>query len=275
VKAARFVPSLWLPLILVAMPAVAQPERAAQRSVPGRPSLEQERSQLQVANMERVLESVVETTHGRQLEAMMPEMFTFEGVSRARGFRLEGYGVFFDVDLPPVPRSVEWTLKVLDTGAILTPDVQSLKRQVASIQDAQLRRQFDTIIQRMEAKLVSGATLASGSSGGSDSAPPGNVPVSTRGLRGDEPSPRRMDPVQAYLTQLRTEIAYAMVDYGGTIQVGADDWLTVAAREVQARLVPGAPTETTLTFRIKGGDLAAFQARQISREEAVKRVEIK
>lgn len=274
-KAARFVPSLWLPLILVAMPAVAQPERAAQRGVPGRPSLEQERSQLQVANMERVLESVVETTHGRQLESMMPEMFTFEGVSRARGFRLEGYGVFFDVDLPPVPRSVEWTLKVLDTGAILTPDVQSLKRQVASIQDAQLRRQFDTIIQRMEAKLVSGTTLASGSSGGSDSAPPGNVPVSTRGVRGDEPLPRRMDPVQVYLTQLRTEIAYAMVDYGGTIQVGADDWLTVAAREMQARLVPGAPTETTLTFRIKGGDLAAFQARQISREEAVRRVEIK
>ena len=274
-NAARLVPSLWLPLLLVALPVVAQSERAAPGGTPGRPSAEQERSRLQIANMERVLESVVEDTHSRQLESMMPEMFTFEGVSRARGFRLEGYGVFFDVDLPPVPRSIEWTLKILDTGAFLAPDVQQLKRHVAGIPDATLRRQLEPIVQRMETKLASGATVARGSSGDPEAASADGVAVSSRGVRSDPAPSPRMDPVRAYLAQLRGLIAGAMVDYGGTIQMSADEWLVVAAREVQPALAPGTPIETTLTFRIKGGDLAAFQARQISRDEAVRRVEVR
>ena len=74
--------------------------------------------------MEDAFQRAVEVVHGRAIEALqvsagMPAMFTLDGNTRARAFRIDGYGVFFDVDLPPIPRSVEWSLRVLDTGAAL------------------------------------------------------------------------------------------------------------------------------------------------------------
>jgi hypothetical protein len=70
----------------------------------------------------------------------------------------------------------------------------------------------------------------------------------------------------------------AMLDYSAPIGVGADEWLTVAARdnEHRDRLMPGDAYDLmTIVLRIKGSDLAAFRADRLTRDEARKRVEVR
>ena len=60
--------------------------------------------------MERVLEQKVQygalRLNERLRAAGMPEMALLAGAARARGTRLEGYGVYFDLEVPAVRQSV-------------------------------------------------------------------------------------------------------------------------------------------------------------------------
>ena len=69
--------------------------------------------------MERVLESAVE--HGAsvwrdRLQALLPAQTLLLDNARVRGYRLEGYGVFFDIEVP----SLETTLPGFSGRSIRT-----------------------------------------------------------------------------------------------------------------------------------------------------------
>ena len=75
---------------------------AAQTAVPARAAAEQ---RYQIGQMERVLEGAVEhgltnTRDRLQALAQMPADMLVSDNAHARGFRLDGYGVFFDVVVP-------------------------------------------------------------------------------------------------------------------------------------------------------------------------------
>jgi hypothetical protein len=85
------------------------------------------------------------------------------------------------------------------------------------------------------------------------------------------------DPNAAYEREVISAIKDAMLDYSGTIRIGPDEWLTVAAHdnEHRNRLVPADRYDLlTIVLRIKGSDLAALRAERITREEALKRVQV-
>src|SRR5436309_3044707 len=81
---------------------------------------EQRQSRYQIGVMERVLEGAVEhgvTITRDRLQAVMPtEMQFISENARARGFRLEGYGVFFDVMVPSFAfeGTMPWVFRTLD-----------------------------------------------------------------------------------------------------------------------------------------------------------------
>ena len=67
--------------------------------------------------MERVLEGAVE--HGvanirDRLQALGPTDLLISDNARARGFRLDGYGVFFDVVVPVARHDRLWSIRTLD-----------------------------------------------------------------------------------------------------------------------------------------------------------------
>src|SRR5256884_735341 len=76
----------------------------------------------QIGVMERVLEGAVE--HGaanlrERLQAVAPDapaQLLILDNPRVRGFRLDSYGVFFDVQVPSVNGTLTWTLRTLDPG---------------------------------------------------------------------------------------------------------------------------------------------------------------
>ena len=221
---------------------------------------------LQIAAMEGVLSNAVTQLHVGALESVMPGVFTFEGGSRARGFRLEGYGVFFDVDLPPLPRTVAWSVQMLGAPVELEAEIAQLQRQVEAVSDPRLRQQFEQTIRNIQGK-VTPANVTTGADG--------RVMVAQRQGRPTGVQTQIEDPFKSYAGNLSNSLAEVLVTYGGTIELGADDWLTVAAREMQPRLMPGGPVETAITLRIKGADLAALKAGRMTHDEARKRVEIR
>ena len=69
-----------------------------------------------------------------------------------------------------------------------------------------------------------------------------------------------------------------MIDYSTPMTIGADQWLTVAARDDEGRnaLAPQDPLEevVTMIYRIKGSDLQEYRQGRIDRDEVRKRVQV-
>ena len=93
------------------------------------------RARLQIAAMEGVLERAVQLGAQRliqQVQAVSSDMLFIARAARAKGFWLDGYGVFFDVDVPAMRRawpgpSARW-IAAVGRGA----RIQTLRRNLQS-----------------------------------------------------------------------------------------------------------------------------------------------
>jgi hypothetical protein len=86
------------------------------------------------------------------------------------------------------------------------------------------------------------------------------------------------DPNGAYTREVSVAIVDAMIENSGPLPLGDDEWLTVAARDNirPDRLVPGDTSNiSSIVFRIKGADLAAYRAGRMTLEETRSHVEVK
>ncbi len=285
-------------LVLVA--SIGATARGAEQPQPGRPDAsprEQAQARYNIFVMEAVLERAVE--HGadqlrRQVSRVMPDMLLLSGAAEARGFRLDGYGVFFDVEVPVMRRSVAWSLKTMidENYAGAATALQQLRAAIERMTpDAREKANLLQYIRRLELQVgpaqipggagpaIAASQQATVSAMDSAQAPTSDAPQ-TRSARPTLPADRAFveDPNAAYEREVITAIIDAMLDHSGPIGVGADEWLTVAARdnEHRDRLVPGDPYDLlTIVLRVKGSDLAAFRADRITRDEARKRVEVR
>jgi hypothetical protein len=236
--------------------------------------------------MERVLEGAVE--HGAkemrarwqaalQTETLQPEMLILDN-ARARGFRLDGYGVLFDVTVPSVEGTLAWSIRTLDQNDLgLTSALQALKSYVASAGNADLEQALRRIELQVDPTLLtraaSPATALSASSGAR------NAAGSAASVATDkEPAdPILNDPQEAFRTEVKQALMDAMLDHSSSLGIGPTEWLTVAARRNDDRpqLAPADSEAQTVVIRVRGSDLLAFLARQISREEALTRMEVR
>ena len=218
---------------------------------------EQVKVRQRISTMEGVLERAVSNGAEnllRQVRSVMPDPLMLSGVPKVRGFQLDGYGVFFDVEVPALRLPVTWPLRYLieDNRAAVAATLAELRTMIAD-QPARERDRFETLAQRLETRAVTPRT-----------------------------TPRQADPVVtepevAYTNAVRASLIDAMIENSGPMPVGVDEWLTVAARDNAPRdpLMPGDTAGlNTLIFRVKGADLAAFRAGRMSLEEARRRVEV-
>src|SRR5438552_18534881 len=98
--------------------------------------------------MERVLEGAVEhgaTVTRDRLKSVLPPGDTLMSGenARARGFRLDGYGVFFDVLVPPfyTETTLTWSLRTLDQNDLgLDSALKELRSHIQQSGDANLQQ---------------------------------------------------------------------------------------------------------------------------------------
>jgi len=257
---------------------------------------DQMRARYQISVMEGALERAVQLGAqrlSRQVQALSSDMLFIATAARAKGFWLETYGVFFDVDVPAMRHSMAWTFRTLDRGGQkVQSDINTLKRNLQFVRDPQAHRDMEAAIQRME-RLVGPPMMPPGADPGAGLPPPappgvvqtGAVTASAQIATGAPEMPPGEstsanaildDPGSAYTTEVKIALVDAMLDYGTSIPIAENEWLTIAARDNNERIGGDDPYDvTTIVLRVKGSDLAAYKAGRITREDAVKRVSIK
>ena len=250
---------------------------------------EQAKARQKVFMMEGVLERAVQIgvdTLRQRVRTVMPDdTLLLSGAPAVRGFRLEGYGILFDVEVPALRRSMAWSLRTMnESAAMLARDLAQMRRILQSIPDPQARAEFERSLRRVQQQVgpvgpvtteVAAAqagpgTLSAQSVSATSVTPAAPLPVPDAELL--------QDPSQAYTQEVKSALIDAMVENSGPLSIAPDEWLTIAARDnVQIdRFTPGDPSEvSTIVLRIKGSDLAAYRTGQITLDEIRKRVDVR
>ena len=246
-------------------PAVLSSEASPNEKVASSDPIE---SRYQLRIMERVFEQAV--TDGAEqfasrIETSDPSSrINFAGTAQARGFRLDGYGVFFDVQVPMLRPSINWVFRQLnqsDLSARLAADLDEvlpvLRENMRTFDDEQLMENFERALLAFRRPLPPGSPMG---------------PTRTGSQRGR--LARRVaseEDLQAeYTAQIATEVTAVILDHSEAILLGADDWLVVAT---VASFSPNNTPGMKMMLKILGSDLIALRAGELSREDAIKRIE--
>ena len=252
-----------------AAPAAAQPAQTGA----ARAAAEQ---RYQIGQMERVLEGAVEhglaVTRDRvQALAQAPADLLVSENAHARGFRLDGYGVFFDVVVPSFETTWTWSLRTLDQNDL---GVESALRTLQSHVKGEKNPDLEQALKRLELQMGP-ALLARNSVPAARGARNATGSASSVADDKDAQDPILNDPNEAYRTEVLQALKDAMLAHSSSLAIGPNEWLTIAAKgnDDRPRLAPADTGSGTRMIRLRGSDLAEFLAGRISREEALKRIE--
>ena len=261
-----------------AQPPATDPAPAAGTA---RAEADTRQSRYQIGQMERLLEGAVE--HGvtvirdrfQQLTQTPADLLVTDN-AHARGFRLDGYGVFFDVTAPSFETSaLVWSLRTLDQNDLGVDNaIKTLQDRVKgdpASEQALKRLELQVgpaTIARIANPSIVGARTAVGSVAAA------NVDTAQPAAAVD---PMLNDPNEAYRGEVIQALRDAMLDHSRALGIGSTEWLTIAVRgnDDRPRLAPADSDSRTRTIRIRGADLTAYLAGQISKDEALQRIEVR
>jgi hypothetical protein len=232
--------------VVIAGVALASGAVAAQQasvptpSVPPAVQIQQRRFQLQL--MESVIENAVR--NGAQEVALraqeLPIGMLFMGAPRAKGFPLEPYGLVFDVEIPQIKESFVMRSQMARSSANAPQTPQVGTQTVAGRGST-----------RVTGTVADDAALRAAAAA----------------------DPFLADPNQFYRDVVKNRLVDAMLDFSRSLQVGAEEWLTIVARSEEDPIRTGLYEDSqTLILKIKGSDLALFHSEKLTRDEAKKRV---
>jgi hypothetical protein len=237
-------------------------------------------SRYQMGQMERLLEGAVE--HGAsimrdRLRALLPTDMLLSDNAKARGFRLIGYGVFFDVEVPSLEGTLPWSFRTMDQNGLgLMSAWNAIRSHIES--DAANDPNLQQAIKRLDlqvaplAAAVNAAPVQPGAPvevrAASTTAEPARAPDQDDVLK---------DPEEAYRDAVREALMDAMLEHSRGLGVGPTEWLTIAARRNDSgpRLAPVDTEARTIVIKVSGADLTAFLGGQISRDEARRRMDVR
>ncbi len=248
------------------------------------------RERQKIFMMEGVLERAVQLgvdNLRRRVGAVIPDDTLLQGgVPVVRGFRLEEYGFFFDVEVPALRRSIAWSLRTMNqTGIALARDLAQMRAILQSIADPNVRAEFDRTLLRIQQQMGPAPQIVDGgpSRGQVVAAqmmpqPAADQPAAEQAVAAapEVDSQLLNDPRGAYIQEVQAALLDALVENSGPLVLDDDEWLTVAARDNAPSnpLMTGDPDVKTLVLRVKGGDLNAFQAGRLTVEQVRSRVQI-
>ena len=230
----------------------------------------------------------------REILAVMPGVFMLEGEARARGVHLDGYGVFFDVRVPMMRQSMVWSLRMMldQDDAKTQAAIDDLRKSLQGVTDPQTRASLERALKQLERQAPGAAMARTGgvtpgivmpettAAVGRGAAEASGVAPATASRPAPPPSDSMWakDPNRAYTEAVTRALVDAMIDYSAPMQIGADQWLTVAARDDEGRdsLAPPDPLEeiVTMIYKIKGSDLQEYRLGRLDRDEVRKRVQV-
>jgi nucleoid-associated protein YgaU len=288
-------------LLAVAVPAAAQQPRATRDA------------KYRLGQLERILEGAAE--HGAKgaqdrFKVMLPGDFLLTDDVRVRGFMIGEWGVFFDVQMPPLESTTPWIVRTLDQNDLdLVNAVRIMTSMAQATNDPALRQSNLQAVERVSLQLGLSAQTISGQAPNvqtvntqtqvntqtvnTPAAPPatqgraveaatftGDVPLARAAAPAPTPAPASVsaavpdNPQAAFHAEVKAAIIDAMLEHGSSLRLKPEQKFMVAIRGADnlPRLAPGEPESPTIYITILAADLMAAAANQVSREEALKRV---
>jgi hypothetical protein len=252
-------------VLVILVGAVAVEQRAFAQQT----EIDQVKARQRISMMEGVLERAVSNGADsvvRQLKTVMGDAWMLTGVPEVRGFRLDGYGVFFDVEVPALRPPVTWGLRYMFRDNRETMGIANELRAMMAESEPRQRDRLAEVVRQLERQAQVPSALSSSGRIGAAVQVGGQVPA----------PPAFDDPEEHYTREVKAALVDAMIENSGGIAIGPDEWLTVAARDNVPRdpLIPtDAADSRSIIFRVKGSDLSAFRAGRMTLEEARKKVE--
>lgn len=239
--------------------------------------------------MEAVLSRAVLTgaeTLAGQIAGSSPSVSFFTGQAKAHGFILDGYGIFFHVEIPEMQQSLVYSVTTLERDLALANALDTLARVVETAPEGSSKLQAEQAIRRLQLQVPPASPAAASTPAAA--APRGairsaDVPA---GLEAAD-APARMpvapvpehvlrDPTGAYRDAIKNALIDAMLEHSRGMRLGPDEWLSVAAHRGENPMTPNEiVTSSTLVLRIKGRDLALYEADPARRDEVRARVEVR
>jgi len=279
-------------------PAVQSTQTAAPAPppAPARPAPPSDQRLREVKFMEDLLASAVKSGASDlayQIRQVDPDSLIAVSAPHVRGIALDGYGVVFDVDVPLMNLAIVTMLRqnvVNDlrdqiheidqylARATNADDVQRLTLQQRLL-TAQLQMMAPTpaVDPRALGNTVLDTRAASGLAAPvANPQPPGTVGAASTDDIAPVPRIETKDTNKLYSDAVKNALINAMLDHSAALHLGDDEWLTVAARDNSGPTMNGALDQKSgIILRIKGSDLTAFQRSQLTRDEVLKRLEIR
>ncbi len=238
--------------------------------------MDQVKARQRISMMEGVLERAVSNGADnmvRQMKAVMGDAPMLTGVPEVRGFRLDSYGVFFDVEVPALRLPVTWPLRYMFRDNRETMRIINDLKTMMSEAEPRQREQLAQVVRQLEQQAQVPAALRGNT--GRVGATATAVPVGGGAQPQLDPATYD-DPEEHYTREVKAALVDAMFENSGPIGLGAEEWLTIAARDNVPRdpLIPTDAADTrTIIFRVKGSDLASYRAGRITLDEMRKKVE--
>jgi hypothetical protein len=251
--------------VIFAAPAVP---RARQE-----PSPEALKLRKEIQLMEGVLAragSVAAQSVGSELQKLEPGLTVFIGNSRARGFIVNGYGIFFHVEVPALSGTVLWSQMVTQRELQFGTALAMLKRALEDMPEGPSRRNALQAVstldrqagQSQQLREVASADVKAPATTDAPAAPPASA-LTNEVMR---------DPNEAYKQEVKRELIDALLNHSLPLNVAADQWLEVGAHMMET---PQGQRGATLMIRVKGSDLAIFAADPTRRDEIRAKVEVR
>lgn len=233
----------------------------------------------------------------RQLKVAEPGSAFVTGTGRARGFLLEGYGYFFDVDVPGMKQSVVWSGQMVQLAQdrdlaiqelnsmrldhplrrVAVERVRTLTRLITAAQAGQVLVPVPIAPSPTAPMQLTPRDRVEAAVTVADAASPPPAPATTPpALAAPVQELRLVDPNELYTELVKKALIDAMLRYSQQLKVGDNEWLTVAASDSDGPQIPGQVDDTSrIIIRIKGADLTAFQQGRLTLAEVMKKVEVK
>jgi len=162
--------------------------------------------------------------------------------AHAKGFILDGYGVFVYVEIP-----------ALDLNLTVGLMLDQIERDAQQKPESDRSKGTPNAVSELKA----------------DPAPA--VPRTAR-----EALKSVMDTGEKYRTEVKLQLTDAMLDFSKNLELKPDEWLSVAAQGNDGALTPGEILQlTTVVLRVKGSDLSDYFAGRLTKDEARAKVELR
>ena len=225
---------------LMTATATAMLPATARAQSPVAPSTEQVHRHEQISLLEGTLVGAVKFAAGRvakEVQSRTNNTNFFAGEARAKGFTLDGYGVFVYIEVP--------TLDLTVTLMVDQMEREALKRS-EDLRAAANRPEAGTIVK--------------------DPAPT-SAKETLRDIQ---------DTGEKYRDAVKLALTDAMLDFSKNLELRPEEWLSIAARGNESALTPGEILQlTTTVLRVKGSDLADYLAGRLTKEQARLKVEVR